>query len=108
MDIWYSAMNDLKWYDHQQITTLDGQFVITIDSTSTTQAGLTPGSFPHFLFFVLVLPSLPLRFILSLCPSFKHSPCHLGSTAPFRPSDNHNQTYRSGTLQSWNKLCFTS
>ncbi|KAF8222000.1 hypothetical protein L208DRAFT_1324794, partial [Tricholoma matsutake] len=43
------------------------------DSTTTTQAGLTPGS-----------------------------------TAPFQPSDNHNQSYHSGMLQSWNKFCFTS
>jgi hypothetical protein len=33
---------------------------------------------------------------------------HLGSTTPFQISDNHNQTYRSGMLQSWNKFCFTS
>ncbi|KAJ7068600.1 beta-glucan synthesis-associated [Mycena amicta] len=30
-----------------------------------------------------------------------------GSTAPFTIDENHNQTYRSGMLQSWNKLCFT-
>ncbi|KAF9269559.1 beta-glucan synthesis-associated [Marasmius fiardii PR-910] len=30
------------------------------------------------------------------------------STAPFIPADNHNLTYRSAMLQSWNKLCFTS
>ncbi|KAK1221780.1 hypothetical protein PQX77_015398 [Marasmius sp. AFHP31] len=31
-----------------------------------------------------------------------------GSTAPFTPEQNHNLAYRSGMLQSWNKLCFTS
>ncbi|KAG7086517.1 hypothetical protein E1B28_002469 [Marasmius oreades] len=31
-----------------------------------------------------------------------------GSTAPFTPAENHNLTYRSGMLQTWNKLCFTS
>ncbi|KAJ7229413.1 beta-glucan synthesis-associated protein-domain-containing protein [Mycena haematopus] len=31
----------------------------------------------------------------------------IGSTAPFTVDENHNQTYRSGMLQSWNKFCFT-
>ncbi|KAF9256974.1 beta-glucan synthesis-associated [Marasmius fiardii PR-910] len=31
-----------------------------------------------------------------------------GSTAPFTVDENHNLTYRSGMLQSWNKFCFTS
>ncbi|KAF8878855.1 beta-glucan synthesis-associated protein-domain-containing protein [Infundibulicybe gibba] len=31
-----------------------------------------------------------------------------GSTAPFTVDQNHNLTYRSGMLQSWNKFCFTS
>ncbi|KAJ8095806.1 hypothetical protein PM082_022913 [Marasmius tenuissimus] len=31
-----------------------------------------------------------------------------GSTAPFEAKDNHNLSYRSGMLQSWNKLCFSS
>ncbi|KAG7095496.1 hypothetical protein E1B28_006235 [Marasmius oreades] len=31
-----------------------------------------------------------------------------GSTAPFTPDENHNLAYRSGMLQSWNKLCFTN
>ncbi|KAK7031137.1 hypothetical protein VNI00_013745 [Paramarasmius palmivorus] len=30
-----------------------------------------------------------------------------GSTAPFTAADNHNLTYRSGMVQSWNKLCFS-
>ncbi|KAL0572857.1 hypothetical protein V5O48_009106 [Marasmius crinis-equi] len=31
-----------------------------------------------------------------------------GSTAPFAAKDNHNLSFRSGMIQSWNKLCFTS
>ncbi|KAF7290942.1 hypothetical protein HMN09_01272800 [Mycena chlorophos] len=31
----------------------------------------------------------------------------MGSTAPFTTAENHNLTYRSGMLQSWNKFCFT-
>ncbi|ESK85956.1 glycoside hydrolase family 16 protein [Moniliophthora roreri MCA 2997] len=31
-----------------------------------------------------------------------------GSTAPFTTEENHNLTYRSGMVQTWNKLCFTS
>ncbi|KAF9256973.1 beta-glucan synthesis-associated [Marasmius fiardii PR-910] len=31
-----------------------------------------------------------------------------GSTAPFTVAENHNLSYRSGMLQSWNKFCFTS
>ncbi|KAJ7498599.1 beta-glucan synthesis-associated [Mycena latifolia] len=31
----------------------------------------------------------------------------MGSTAPFTVAENHNLTYRSGMLQSWNKFCFT-
>ncbi|EEB90334.1 hypothetical protein MPER_11470, partial [Moniliophthora perniciosa FA553] len=31
-----------------------------------------------------------------------------GSTAPFTTDENHNLTYRSGMIQTWNKLCFTS
>ncbi|KAJ7181361.1 beta-glucan synthesis-associated [Mycena crocata] len=30
-----------------------------------------------------------------------------GSTAPFTADQNHQLTYRSGMLQSWNKFCFT-
>lgn len=30
------------------------------------------------------------------------------STAPFTTAQNHNLTYRSGMLQSWNKFCFSS
>jgi beta-glucanase (GH16 family) len=43
VDLWYGATADLEWYDPQQITTRDGNLVITMDSTSTAQAGLTPG-----------------------------------------------------------------
>ncbi|TFK35297.1 beta-glucan synthesis-associated protein-domain-containing protein [Crucibulum laeve] len=42
VDLWYGATGDLEWYDPQQVTTRDGALVITMDSTSTTQAGLTP------------------------------------------------------------------
>lgn len=73
VDLWYGATGDLEWYDPQQVTTRNGSLVITMDSTTTTQAHLTPGS-----------------------------------TAPFTAADNHNLTYRSGMLQSWNKLCFSS
>ncbi|KAJ7686092.1 beta-glucan synthesis-associated [Mycena rosella] len=31
----------------------------------------------------------------------------IGSTAPFTADENHQLTYRSGMLQSWNKFCFT-
>ncbi|KAL0059726.1 hypothetical protein AAF712_013522 [Marasmius tenuissimus] len=31
-----------------------------------------------------------------------------GSTAPFSAKDNHGLSFRSGMIQSWNKLCFTS
>lgn len=41
--LWYGATTHLEWYDHQQITTRDGALVITMDSTATTQASLTPG-----------------------------------------------------------------
>ncbi|KAK1223209.1 hypothetical protein PQX77_013908 [Marasmius sp. AFHP31] len=42
--------------------------------------------------------------------SAEHPTPHVtpGSTAPFTPADNYNLTYRSGMIQSWNKLCFTS
>lgn len=72
-----------SWCFQTSSTPQGGHFIRTMirigrrwrmeDSTTTTQAGLTPGS-----------------------------------TAPFQPSDNHNQSYHSGMLQSWNKFCFTS
>lgn len=43
VDLWYGATADLEWYDPQQITTRNGSLVITMDSTTTTEAGLTPG-----------------------------------------------------------------
>ncbi|KAK2459278.1 hypothetical protein APHAL10511_008699 [Amanita phalloides] len=73
VDIWYGSTADLEWYDPVQVTTRGGALVITMDSTATTQAGMTPNS-----------------------------------TAPFTTADNHNLTYRSGMLQSWNKFCFTT
>ncbi|KDR79505.1 hypothetical protein GALMADRAFT_1243340 [Galerina marginata CBS 339.88] len=48
VDLWYGATGDLEWYDPSQITTRDGSLIITMDSTSTTQAGLTPGSTAPF------------------------------------------------------------
>jgi hypothetical protein len=52
VDIWYSATvtTDQEWYDPEQLTTRNGSLVITLDSSTTTQAGLTPGTcFPSFL-----------------------------------------------------------
>ncbi|KAJ6475256.1 beta-glucan synthesis-associated [Mycena vitilis] len=72
VDLWYGNTADLEWYDPSQIVTRDGNLVITMDSTTTTEAGQS-----------------------------------IGSTAPFTIDENHNQTYRSGMLQSWNKFCFT-
>ncbi|KAF9477276.1 beta-glucan synthesis-associated [Pholiota conissans] len=48
VDLWYGSTQDLEWYDPQQVTTRDGALVITMDSTSTTQAGLTNGSTAPF------------------------------------------------------------
>ncbi|CAA7270511.1 unnamed protein product [Cyclocybe aegerita] len=48
VDLWYGATGDLEWYDPSQVTTRDGALVITMDSTSTAQAGLTPGSTAPF------------------------------------------------------------
>ncbi|RDB14975.1 putative beta-glucan synthesis-associated protein C23H3.11c [Hypsizygus marmoreus] len=48
VDLWYGATGDLEWYDPQQITTRDGHLVITMDSVTTLQAGLTPGSTAPF------------------------------------------------------------
>lgn len=92
VDIWYGSTADMEWYDPQQIKTLNGNLVITMDSTSTTQSGLTSGTF----FF------LPLQVSETKLNKSK------GSTAPFQTSDNHGLSYRSGMLQSWNKFCFTS
>jgi hypothetical protein len=60
-----------------------------MDSTATTQAVLTPGSFVPFFPF----------------PVVTNYYSRLGLTAPL---DNHNQLYRTGTLQSRNKFSFTS
>ncbi|PPQ73668.1 hypothetical protein CVT26_010760 [Gymnopilus dilepis] len=48
VDLWYGSTGDLEWYDPQQVTTRDGALIITMDSTSTTQAGLTPNSTAPF------------------------------------------------------------
>jgi hypothetical protein len=44
IDIWYGSMDDLEWYDPQQVTTRNSQLVITMGLTATTQSGLTPSS----------------------------------------------------------------
>ncbi|KAH8827236.1 beta-glucan synthesis-associated [Flagelloscypha sp. PMI_526] len=48
VDLWYGVTADLEWYDPRQITTRDGHLVITIDSISNGQAGVTPGSSSPF------------------------------------------------------------
>ncbi|KAG6811656.1 hypothetical protein H0H92_006418 [Tricholoma furcatifolium] len=48
VDLWYGATGDLEWYDPSQVITNNGSLVITMDSTSTTQPGLTPGSTAPF------------------------------------------------------------
>jgi Beta-glucan synthesis-associated protein SKN1/KRE6/Sbg1 len=60
---------------------------------STTQAGPTPAGMFCSFFLLLVIADRSLR---------------LGSTAPFQPLNNHNQSYHSGMLRSWNKFCFMS
>jgi beta-glucan synthesis-associated protein KRE6 len=45
VDIWYGSTADLEWYDPQQVTTRNRNLVITMDSTTTTQSGLTSGKF---------------------------------------------------------------
>jgi hypothetical protein len=65
-------------------TTRDGTPHHHLNSTVTTQSGLTPGKYLSCFRF-----GFDTQFI-RLC-----------STAPFQTSDNHNQTYRSGILQLW-------
>ncbi|KIM38469.1 glycoside hydrolase family 16 protein [Hebeloma cylindrosporum] len=48
VDLWYGATGDIEWYDPGQVTTRDGALVITMDSTSTTRAGMTNGSTAPF------------------------------------------------------------
>ncbi|KAJ3555502.1 hypothetical protein NP233_g12195 [Leucocoprinus birnbaumii] len=48
VDLWYGATGDIEWYDPSQVTTRDGHLVITMDSTSTAQPGLTPNSTAPF------------------------------------------------------------
>lgn len=45
VNLWYGATGDIEWYDPGQVTTRGGALVITMDSTSTTQAGMTNGGF---------------------------------------------------------------
>jgi hypothetical protein len=45
VNLWYGATGDIEWYDPGQVTTRGGALVITMDSTATTQAGMTNGGF---------------------------------------------------------------
>ena len=94
MDLWYGATADMEWYDPGQVTTRGGALVITMDSTATTQAGMTNGLFIYLLGGCGIVIDLAVMII--------------GSTAPFTAADNHGLDYRSGMLQSWNKFCFTT
>lgn len=58
VDLWYGVTGDIEWYDPSQVTTRDGALVITMDSTATAQAGLTPGMYS---------------------PALRHLPSHLPS-----------------------------
>jgi len=49
VNLWYGATGDIEWYDPGQVTTRGGALVITMDSTSTTQAGMTNGGFLCFI-----------------------------------------------------------
>lgn len=40
----------MEWYDPGQVTTRNGSLVITMDSTATTQAGITPGKLTSSLY----------------------------------------------------------
>jgi Beta-glucan synthesis-associated protein (SKN1). len=44
VDIWYSPTVDQEWYDPSQLTTRNGSLVITMDSDTTLQPGLTKGA----------------------------------------------------------------
>ncbi|KAF9256746.1 SKN1-domain-containing protein [Marasmius fiardii PR-910] len=48
MDFWYGVTQDMEWYDPGQVITRDGALVITLDSNTTLEAGLTPGSTAPF------------------------------------------------------------
>ncbi|KAG6825851.1 hypothetical protein H0H92_002186 [Tricholoma furcatifolium] len=48
VDLWYGATGDIEWYDPSQVITNNGSLVITMDSTATTQSGLTVGSTAPF------------------------------------------------------------
>lgn len=44
VDLWYGVTADQEWYDPSQITTRDGNLVITMDSVETLVAGQTPSA----------------------------------------------------------------
>jgi beta-glucan synthesis-associated protein KRE6 len=50
VDIWYKSTGDMEWYDPQQVTTRNGNLIITMDSNATTQSGLTSSSLALFFF----------------------------------------------------------
>jgi beta-glucanase (GH16 family) len=78
----YGQTGDLEWYDPQLSV-----MTLMVPLTSTSRYSWSA--------------PLPLLHI----PSFFND--ITGSAAPFTPADNHNLSYRSGMLQSWNKFCFT-
>ncbi|KIY66939.1 glycoside hydrolase family 16 protein [Cylindrobasidium torrendii FP15055 ss-10] len=47
-DLWYGVTADMEWYDPRQVTTRDGNLVITMDSVDTLVAGMTPNSSAPF------------------------------------------------------------
>jgi len=112
VDLWYGATGDIEWYDSGQVTTRGGSLVITMDSTSKTQAGLTNGVClfeQNVLFHVSVrLVMVSFLFISISLDARTYYYRRTGSTAPFTAADNHNLDYRSGMLQTLNKFCFTT
>ncbi|KAJ8694351.1 hypothetical protein PTI98_009275 [Pleurotus ostreatus] len=48
VDLWYGVTGDIEWYDPSQVTTRNGNLVITMDSIETTVPGQTVGSTAPF------------------------------------------------------------
>lgn len=46
VDLWYGVTGDIEWYDPSQVTTRNGNLVITMDSIETTVPGQTVGESP--------------------------------------------------------------
>ncbi|KDQ23527.1 glycoside hydrolase family 16 protein, partial [Pleurotus ostreatus PC15] len=44
VDLWYGVTGDIEWYDPSQVTTRNGNLVITMDSIETTVPGQTVGN----------------------------------------------------------------